>query len=134
MVSMMPLARSSSLGEGNLATTSLQLEPKAKRYRAPVTLELSQLGTNRVLLVSRGKSCATAARKLGAQAFAADISPYARILCHAKLSPPPSLDAALEATKPLVDATSSDDDGTRPHPPMLPSDIRQTRLLPSASQ
>ena len=39
--------------EGNWATTSLQLEPKAKRYRAPVTLELSELGTNRVLLVSR---------------------------------------------------------------------------------
>jgi exopolysaccharide biosynthesis polyprenyl glycosylphosphotransferase len=38
------------------------------------------------------------------------------------------------ATKPLVDATSSDDDGARPHPPVLPSDIRQTRLLPSASQ
>jgi hypothetical protein len=39
------------------------------------------------------------------RAFAADISPYARILCHAKLSPPPSLDAALEAAeRALVEA------------------------------
>src|SRR2546430_15523941 len=30
----------------------------------------------------------------GRRAFAADISPYARILSQAKLSPPPSLDAA----------------------------------------
>jgi exopolysaccharide biosynthesis polyprenyl glycosylphosphotransferase len=37
------------------------------------------------------------------------------------------------ATKPLVGATSSDDD-ERPNPLDLPSDIRQTRLLPSASQ
>src|SRR5438309_815023 len=32
----------------------------------------------------------------GRRAFAADISPYARILCHAKLSPPRSLDTALQ--------------------------------------
>ena len=38
------------------------------------------------------------------------------------------------ATKPLVGATSSDDDGARPDRPVLPGDIRQTRLLPSASQ
>jgi D12 class N6 adenine-specific DNA methyltransferase len=35
----------------------------------------------------------------GRSVFAADISPYARILCHAKLSPPPSLDAAIEAAE-----------------------------------
>jgi Putative RNA methylase family UPF0020 len=41
----------------------------------------------------------------GRRAFAADISPYARILCHAKLSPPPSLDAALAAAeRALVEA------------------------------
>ena len=37
------------------------------------------------------------------------------------------------ATKPLVGATSSDD-AARPEQSGLPSDIRQTRLLPSASQ
>ena len=36
-------------------------------------------------------------------------------------------------TKPLVDAAQSDD-GIRREPRVLPSDIRQTRLLPSASQ
>ena len=36
-------------------------------------------------------------------------------------------------TKPLVNATSSDDEA-RPDPVGLPSDIRQARLLPSASQ
>jgi exopolysaccharide biosynthesis polyprenyl glycosylphosphotransferase len=40
---------------------------------------------------------------------------------------------ALVATKPLVPATSSDDDA-RPDPIGLPSDIRRARLLPSASQ
>jgi len=41
----------------------------------------------------------------GRRAFAADISPYARILCKAKLSPPPSLDAAFEAAeRALVEA------------------------------
>jgi adenine-specific DNA methylase len=41
----------------------------------------------------------------GRRVFAADISPYARILCHAKLSPPPSLDAALDAAeRALVEA------------------------------
>ena len=35
----------------------------------------------------------------GRSVFAADISPYARILCHAKLFPPPSLDAALAAAE-----------------------------------
>src|SRR5436305_12870650 len=39
----------------------------------------------------------------------------------------------LVATKPLVGATSSDD-GARPERPALPNDIRQTRLLPSATQ
>ena len=37
------------------------------------------------------------------------------------------------ATKPLVGAASSDD-SARPDRPLLPGDIRQTRLLPSASQ
>jgi len=37
------------------------------------------------------------------------------------------------ATKPLVSATPSDDEA-RPDPIGLPSDIRQARLLPSASQ
>src|ERR1043165_553947 len=41
----------------------------------------------------------------GRRAFASDISPYARILCHAKLSPPPSLDTALQAAeRALVEA------------------------------
>src|SRR5260221_9993630 len=41
----------------------------------------------------------------GRRAFAADISPYAPILCQAKLSPPPSLHAALEAAeRALVEA------------------------------
>ncbi|MDD2710840.1 MAG: hypothetical protein PHV34_22900 [Verrucomicrobiae bacterium] len=41
----------------------------------------------------------------GRRTFAADISPYARILCRAKLSPPLSLDAALEAAeRALVEA------------------------------
>jgi hypothetical protein len=41
----------------------------------------------------------------GRRAFAADISPYARILCHAKLHPPPSLGAALRAAeRALVEA------------------------------
>jgi hypothetical protein len=35
----------------------------------------------------------------GRRAFGADISPYARILSHAKLSPPPSLNAALNAAE-----------------------------------
>src|SRR5258708_15194175 len=35
----------------------------------------------------------------GRRAFGADISPYARILSHAKLSPPSSLNAALQATE-----------------------------------
>ncbi|MCX6872625.1 MAG: DNA methyltransferase [Verrucomicrobia bacterium] len=35
----------------------------------------------------------------GRRAFASDISPYACILSQAKLSPPPSLDAALEAAE-----------------------------------
>ena len=39
----------------------------------------------------------------------------------------------LVATKPLVGATSSDDDAP-PSRPALPNDIRQTRLLPSSSQ
>jgi exopolysaccharide biosynthesis polyprenyl glycosylphosphotransferase len=45
----------------------------------------------------------------------------------------PSTIVALVATKPLVAATSSDDDGP-PDPLDMPSDIRQARLLPSASQ
>ena len=44
----------------------------------------------------------------GRRAFGADISPYARILSDAKLSPPPSLNAALEAAeRALVEAKES---------------------------
>ena len=44
----------------------------------------------------------------GRRAFAADISPYARILSQAKLSPPPTLDAALQAAeRALVEARES---------------------------
>lgn len=36
-------------------------------------------------------------------AFAGDISPYAKILCRAKLSPPPSLECALEKAEEVLD-------------------------------
>ena len=83
----------------NTECTLHQLSPYIGKIKSSIAADLverySQLGDLVVDPFAGAGTIPFEAATRGRRALGADISPYARILAQAKLSPPPSLDAAL---------------------------------------